>query len=297
MNNRIKYAAADHTAHPAVPVNLLDLLHALPEIPSCTVVLGVVEGTQPVLLDLQDMETAHLLIVAGDRSQGRSLLRALAVSLAMTNRQADVQLAVIDPDFPGRAAPDHSLSGLDYLPHAVSGIVTQVEDVQDLFAFLEDEIAYRRKAAVNRPHIVVLVDRLGLLVEEGEPSLQSSLRSVINEGAAVGVHLILTVGVAQLSSIERIVAAGKPVRLVGHMPDRAAAERATALRGSGAEHLSRGGDFLAIVGETVARFQAGFVGDQDLEWCLEYFHRRRAPALLARPAPAPPQPGDELLPG
>ncbi|MDX1662535.1 MAG: FtsK/SpoIIIE domain-containing protein [Candidatus Promineifilaceae bacterium] len=297
MHQQERSQTTSYAAAPAAPVNLLDLLSVLPAIPACTVTLGVADGAQPLLLDLQDMDTAHLLLVSASHSERRALLRALAVSLAMTNRQADVQLAVIDPEFPGRAVADGLLHGLHYLPHAVSGVVTQVEDVQELFSFLEREIAYRTEAGVSRPRIVVLADRLGLLVEEGEPALQSSLRALMAEGAATGIHLILSVGVARLARIERLVAAGRPVRVVGRVLERAAAAAATGLEGTGAEHLSGDGDFLAVVGETLARFQAAFVNDEDLEWCLDHFYRRRAPTLLARPAPAPPQPGEELLPG
>ena len=80
------------------PVALLDLLPLLPDLPPVTAVLGLAEDGRPILLDFDNPDVTHVL-AAGMTGAGKTmLLRTMALSLALKNRQSQLQLLVIDPE-------------------------------------------------------------------------------------------------------------------------------------------------------------------------------------------------------
>ena len=85
----------------------------------------------PILLDLQAKESAHLLI-AGDADAGKStLLRALLMSLAMRQRQSNLQLMLVD----GRGADGRGLAPLAELPHVIGPVVSDIPQVAETLSF------------------------------------------------------------------------------------------------------------------------------------------------------------------
>lgn len=263
------------------PVALLDLLPLLPDLPERTAVLGLDEEGAPLLLPFSDANMTHVLVV-GARAAGKTtLLRTIAVSLAMTNRQSKLQLLVIDPDRSG--AQNRELAPLMYLPHLLSQVIAEPDEALSTLKLLVDEMYHRLKNETIRPTIVVLIDNVETLVAYEQAALQAALAELLQRGAEAGIHLVLSTEQPAEDWLSSVMRANLPLRLVGQVQDEAESLAATAVTGAEADYLLGDGDFLAISNESVVHFQAAFIGNYDLHLALEKIHRNRPRALLAQP--------------
>lgn len=263
-----------------MPVPLLELLPLIPELPLLTAVLGLSEDDRPVLLNFAEEDMSHILI-AGDTGAGKTaLLRTMAVSLALKNRQSRLQLLFIQPKNGEPITID--LAPLDYLPHMLTTLITDPEEATDTLQFLCHELHYRQEQSTTSPVIVVFIDHLVTLLESGVTGLIAALTELLQQGAGVGIHLVLGTRRPHHDLLDRALHAHLPVRLVGQVTSRREARAASGLEDSRAEYLLGQGDFLAIGTGDVLRFQAAFIGDYDLHGVLTELHHRRPPALLAQ---------------
>lgn len=263
------------------PVALLDLLPLLPELPESTAVLGIDEEGAPLLLPFADANMTHVL-VAGTNAAGKtSLLRTIAVSLAMTNRQSKLQLLVIDPDRPGKQ--NRQLAPLMFLPHLLSQVIPEPEEGRNALQILVDEMHHRLKHETVRPTIVTLIDNVDALVTFAANEVLASLAALLQRGAEAGIHLVLATSQPMAEWLSSVMRANLPLRLVGQVQDEADSLAATAVPAAEAERLLGQGDFLAVIDETQVHFQAAFIGNYDLHLTLETIHRNRPRPLLAQP--------------
>lgn len=252
-------------------LRLFDLIESLPLVPPGVGVLGEAADGQPLLLNLLVPETAHVL-VTGDNATGKtSLLRALATSLALLSRQAEIQLVLIDTDLAGGNDPRGSLQPVSYLPHSLAEMVVTVEDADAVLRFLLEEMAYRLEQDINRPQIAIFVDHLLPLVVQGGVGVEEALQRLLQNGAEAGMHLIVALRGSEAPALRALLEENWPVHLIGSPEEEAG-------------NVQGAGEFLAYMAEeNEVRFQAAYVDDYDLQACLENFHRYRAPTLIARP--------------
>ncbi|MCA9932752.1 MAG: hypothetical protein KC415_02435 [Anaerolineales bacterium] len=263
-----------------VPVPLLELLPLLPDLPPITAVLGLAEDDRPVLLNLTEEDMTHVL-VAGDSGAGKTeLLRATAVSLAMNNRQSQLQMLILHPGGDGTGLD--RLEPLNYLPHMLSRVIVSPEETEQVLHFLVNEMTYRREQSIASPTIVIFVDRIVRVLENGEVSVRHAMTRLLQHGADAGIHLIMATSRPEAKSLATWLKGDVPVRLVGQVADEEQSRIAAGTSSVHAEYLLGHGDFMAVGNGEVIRFQAAFMGDYDLHLCLEDLHRRRPPALLAR---------------
>jgi len=275
------------------PVPLLDLLPLLPETLTVTAVLGLAEDGRPVLLPLTEADMTPVLL-AGEPDAGKTaLLRTIAVSLALTNKQSQVQLLVIDGDAPESRSTHSQLEPLTYLPHLLTPVVCDFEEAAEALNFLADEIGYRGEQDIAVPHVVVLIDGIVTLLEAGGRPVADALVRLARRGATAGIHLVMSTRRPDAPVLADLFKANFPVRLVGQARDEKQAAVAAGVAGSQAQYLLDQGDFLAVTDSMTTHFQGAYIGDYDLHLTLEALHRNRPRPLLARsmsvrPTLAPP---------
>ena len=209
------------------PVALLDLLPLLPELPQSTAVLGMDEEGAPLLLPFADPNITHVLVAGNEGSGKTSLLRTLAVSLAMTNRQSKLQLLVIDPDRPDKT--NRQLAPLIFLPHLLSQVIADPEEAGQTLQVLAEEMDHRLKHETVQPTIVTLIDNVEALLDSGPEEVQAALATLLQRGVEAGIHLVLSTEQPAASWLSSVMRANLPLRLVGQVRDEADSLAATAV--------------------------------------------------------------------
>ena len=248
----------------AEPVRLLSLMRSLASIPPLTACLGVADDGRPLLLRLPSPDVAHVL-VAGTTGSGKTeLMRTLIVSLAMTNRQSKLQIALIDPKRRG-------FGPLAGLPHALDDVASTHDAIWSLLSKLIMEMERRDHDGITSPHIVVAVDELlDVLAIDGmgggrnpAKEVETALTRIAQRGREAGLHLVAGAQKPSSAVIGPLLKANFPTRLVGRVGSSEDARVATGLSGSGAEKLLGRGDFLAVAAGQTVRFQAAWTPAQD----------------------------------
>lgn len=244
------------------PIRLLPLCSRLATVPAFAAVLGVEEDGTPLLVRLTAPDVAHILIVGTTGSGKTALARTLLTSLAMHNRQTQIQLILIDPK--GRG-----FGPLAKLPHVLGDVVSDSKAAIERLRWVVEEMERRDREQVNRPLLVVAIDELADLLQTGGTAAEAMLTRISQRGREAGIHLVACTQKPTAALIGGAIKANFPVRLVGTVASRDEARYATGLPDSGAEKLEGKGDFLLVAkGETV-RFQAAWLGPSDLDKVLE----------------------------
>lgn len=246
----------------AEPVRLLPLCKRLSVVPRLTAVLGVEENGTPLLMRLTAPDVAHVLIAGTTGSGKTALARAVLTSLAMHNRQTDLQLILIDPK--GRG-----FGPLARLPHVLGEVASTPEAALDRLAWVVKEMERRDHAEVSRPLLVIAVDELADLLQTGGARVEAMLTRISQRGREAGIHLIACTQKPTAELIGGAMKANFPVRLVGAVASRDEARYATGLSDSGAEKLEGKGDFLLVAKGEVVRFQSAWLGPHDLAKVLQ----------------------------
>lgn len=242
----------------ADPVRLLPLCEQLARVPSITAVLGLEQNGAPLLLRLASPDVTHVLIAGTTGSGKTALARTLLVSLAMHNRQSQVQLVLIDPKTRGFGA-------LSSLPHVLGGVAGTAEEAMERLRWLVLEMERRDREQVNSPALVVAVDELADLLQSGGAAVEAMLTRLAQRGREAGIHVVACTQKPTAALIGGAMKANFPVRLVGAVAGKDEARYATGVTDSGAEKLEGKGDFLLIAKGDSVRFQAAWIGREDFQ--------------------------------
>ncbi|MFN8440508.1 MAG: DNA translocase FtsK [Caldilineaceae bacterium] len=239
-------------------VRLLPLCQRITHVPPVTAVLGVEQDGTPLLLRMPAPDVAHVLIAGTTGSGKTALARTLLTSLAMYNRQNDVQLILIDPK--GRG-----FSPLADLPHVLGQVASSAEEAMSCLRWLVAEMERRDKAQVSKPILIVAVDELADLLQTGGSQVEAMLTRLAQRGREAGIHLVACTQKPTAALIGGAMKANFPVRLVGAVAGKDEARYATGISDSGAEKLEGKGDFLLVIRSEVVRFQSAWIGPTDLK--------------------------------
>lgn len=270
------------------PVALLDLLTLTPDVPPLTAVLGLAENGRPVLLRFDEREVTHLLLSGVSGAGKTMLLRSMALSLALNNRQSQLQMLFVDLPLAGRRRGGTPLGPLNYLPQLLMEVIEDWETAVEALDFLVAESGYREESDEALPLLILFVENADVLLAEGGAPIREALTDLAQRGAQVGIHLVLSTQEAGTELFDANLRANLPVRLVGKQMDRQSAQAAAGCDDSNAEHLLGAGDFVVLTSRTRTYFQAAYVGDYDLHMCLQHLRRRHDLVLLAQPFVARP---------
>ncbi len=248
------------------PVRLLPLLDSLGPLLSYTTCLGQTADGRPLLLRLTSAEVAHLLVVGSSGAGKTELMRTVLVSLALTNRQSRLQLALID-------SHQRGLAPLAGLPHLLAPVASDPAAAFALLDRLMRELARRETERVSLPRIVIAIDELlplftaeetaGRRVTRAGYTLAQVITHLTERGHGVGLHLVLGVQRPTAAALDVLNKVNFPVRLVGRVTNADEAYLVTGQAGSGAEQLAGAGDFLVLASGHRIRFQAAWFSAQD----------------------------------
>ncbi len=242
----------------AEPVRLLPLCQRLQTVPSATAVLGVEGSGTPLLLRLTSPDVAHILVAGTTGSGKTALVRTLLTSLAMHNRQGELQLVLIDPKGGRGFGP------LTKLPHVLGEMTTNAPDAIVRLRWLVEEMERRDREKISRPVLVVAVDELADLLQTGGREVEALLTRLSQRGREAGIHLVAATQKPTAALIGAAMKANFPVRLVGAVASRDEARFASGITDSGAEKLEGKGDFLLVTKGEQVRFQAAWLGPNEL---------------------------------
>jgi S-DNA-T family DNA segregation ATPase FtsK/SpoIIIE len=270
------------------PVRLLPLCGQLRQVPSVTAVLGLEQTGAPLLLRFASPDVAHVLIVGTTGSGKTALARTLLASLAMYNRQSQVQLVLIDPKGRGFAA-------LAALPHTLGGVVNTAEAAVERLRWLVTEMERRDREQISRPALIVAVDELADLLQSGGAAVAAMLTRLAQRGREAGIHLVACTQKPTAALIGGAMKANFPIRLVGAVASKDEARYASGITDSGADKLEGKGDFLLVSKGDIVRFQAAWIGSSEFRQVADGVCAGRCGSTAwqlqpALPAPAPASP-------
>ncbi len=243
------------------PVKLMGLCGRIPaeRIPAGTALLGLADDGAPLLIRLPSPEVAHVLVAGTTGSGKTALLQSMIASLALWNHRKQLQFVLIDPK--GRA-----FESLKALPHLYNKeIVTQPDRAVAALANLIGVMEQRDQDHAVEPRVVVVIDELADLVQTGGQVVLDHLGRLVQRGREAGVHVIAATQKPSSAVIGSVVKANFPVRLVGRVVSADDARVAAGVGGTSAERLTGSGDFLAVTGPGVIRFQAAYVSTSELQ--------------------------------
>ncbi len=253
------------------PVPLERLLSRLSHSPRVTALLGVdVEGV-PLMLRIDSPDVAHVLL-AGTTGSGKTvLLRLIGLTLAYWNRQAHVQLVLVDPKRRG-------LGPLARLPHVWGeGVFARPEAIVGVLERLVALMEQRDRGGRSWPRVVVLVDELAEVLHLGGRPAHQALTRLVQRGREAGIHVVAATQKPAASVLGSVLKGNFPVRLVGRVASADDARVAAGIAGTGAEKLRGRGEFLLVTGGEVIPFLAAYLDNTALHQLVERIRARGRP--------------------
>lgn len=273
-----------------IPVRLLPLVQRVADVvPPATATLGLDGDGTPLLLRL-DSPDVDPVIITGDAGAGKSsLLRGMAVSLALHNSPENMSLLLLDCTGEGRA-----FKGLEKLPHLSCPVangpvdsllslrwalrvlarrksVTEAEELtfdDDLFDEDDEPLFEYTPLQSAEPALVILIDGADKLCRPGvrsDAEAVEALRRLVANGSRHGIHVALTAERPDMIGVN----AGWGARVVGRVSNPDMARAATGIKGSGAQSLVGAGDFLVSLNSELIRFQAASVSSSEVQRAVE----------------------------
>jgi DNA segregation ATPase FtsK/SpoIIIE-like protein len=267
-----------------VPVRLLPLVQRVADVvPPTTATLGLDTDGTPLLLRLNSPEVDPV-IISGEEGAGKSsLLRGMALSIALHNSPDRVRLLLLDCTGEGRA-----FRGLERLPHLACPIASGPVDALVSLRWALRMLARRSHAAnsgeltfddepedeslfeygaleTEASSLVIMIDGADRLSSSGnrraDAEMVEALRRLLETGSDRGIHLVMSA-----ERPDEIVGANPSwgARIVGVVPSAEAARVASGVKGSGAQGLLGGGDFLVTLNAELIRFQAAGVSSGEV---------------------------------
>lgn len=234
-------------------VRLSQLLQRAQQAPPYTAVLGLAEDGAVLMANLAAPEVAHVLI-AGATGSGKTVLaRTIVLSLCARHRPAQFGLVVIDPKLHGEDAFENAVRR-----HLLLPIARTPEAIQAAIARVVQAMEQRTPRDAAHPRVLVYVDELADVCHMGGSSVVEQLTRIAQRGREVGVHLLACTQKPTARAIGSLLKANLPLRLVGRVASPEDARVAAGRGGTNAERLLGSGDFLAVSGAGIVRFQAAY---------------------------------------
>jgi S-DNA-T family DNA segregation ATPase FtsK/SpoIIIE len=240
------------------PLKLLPLCARIPpsRIPFGTAVLGLADDGAPLLIRLPSPEVAHLLVTGTTGSGKTALMQTIIMSLALLNHHRAMKFVLID----SKGDPHNcSFAALTGLPHLLQPTAINPDLIERTLDAMIELAEKRCQSHATDPRVVVVIDDFDRLHSKS----QDKVAALLKGGFEAGIHVI---GATQKSSssISGLLA-GFPVRIVGRVVSAEDARVAAGVGGTGAEKLTGRGDFVAVYGPGLIRFQAANTSTSEIK--------------------------------
>jgi len=241
--------------------------------------IGVDTDNIPLMFDLEDASTAHMLL-AGSSDSGKSeLLKAIAASLISKPNADQLALTLVDP----KQSTFQAFRGIPQLEGEVwARDAAAVEALEALAQEMDRRYTTMAQAQVESmaevfaalgeppPQNVVIIDELsdfalGLPRPLGK-RFESALERLVQKGHAAGIHLILATQNPVKRVLSNLIKANLPVKVCLRVVNTGHAMNV--LKQTGAERLAGRGDFLVSSHRGMERGQAPLLADETLRSLL-----------------------------
>lgn len=241
------------------PVALMRMMPRLPmkRVPTGTAVLGLADDGAPLLVRLPSPDVAHILVAGTTGSGKTALVQTVIMSLALLHHRRQMQFVLIDPK--GR-----SFEPLATLPHLLRPIVSKPDEAVAVLAEMVAMMERRDQDRVCDPQIVIVIDELADLAAAGGTEIIANIERLVQRGREAGIHVIGATQKPASTVIGSIMKANFPVRLIGRVTSADDARVAAGVGGTGAEKLMGHGDFVAVTNSGNIRFQAAYIGADEM---------------------------------
>jgi hypothetical protein len=226
-----------------------------PDIPRGSLLLGMDEEHQQLVLELTAPTNVHAAVVGMTGSGKSNLMRAMILSAQMIG---GARVALFDPSNGFRDLSGHPCVWR-------GGVFKTAEECE-----LGLEALVRSMGREFSPLTFCFVDEVPDLVAQ-RPRIKEHLARLAQAGRHANIHLIIGAQHPLASELGPTTMRNIPVRLVGRVADTAAAYQASGRSNTGAESLRGRGDFLVVNGSMVRHFQAALVSSETLQaWTKTY---------------------------
>jgi len=238
-------------------------------IPFGSAVLGLAEDGAPLLVRLPSPQVAHILI-AGTTGSGKSALaQTIITSLALGHRPSQLGFILIDPK-------RRALGRLAGLPHLLRSVLYETEEIVETLEMLVELMLTRDKegrvpasdGSPGEPRVVVVIDEVADLLMVTGKATQQAITRLSQRGREAGIHLVVCTQKPASQILGSLTKANFPVRLVGRVTSPEDAKVATGYAGTGADMLRGPGDFIAVSGGQIRRFQAAYISPTEIDRLL-----------------------------
>lgn len=161
-----------------------DLLEMAGVPPVGSALIGLLEGGEPLMLNVTQRDASPMLVCGGAGSGKSELLRLIGLSMAVRHTPRNWRMVLLSN---GTGGP---LAALQSLPHAYAWSA-HPETTLGWLVRLHTELETREQAAATHPRLLVLMDDADALIRAGGSVAYALLHALLSRGAAVGIHLII----------------------------------------------------------------------------------------------------------
>ncbi len=258
-------------------MSVIDALEQLPALPPATALLGIAENRQPILINFQQAGVKHLLISGGENAGKTSLLHAIAVSLALQNKQAHVQvMGIAASSETDKHKP--SIASLGGFPHLLWPIAEGEKAAAEALSFLVDEVAYRLENQISAPTIVLVVDQLARVLALGGETVSESMHLIAREGAHAGIHIIAATRQPDAPMAASLAQNNFSIQIVGK---NSGLHAASPIAGISVQQAKNAGEFTVAIGDTLTHFQAAVIAPDEANQKINQRYADRHKRLIA----------------
>jgi len=208
------------------------------------VTLGLGLQDDPKRINFREAAIAHVLISGQTRSGKTNTQKLIGWNLVRNTDPAEARLIIFDVAKRGYKWRDFS-SASSAVVHLAHPVITDLEEADQVLAWLSMEIERRAEGGYTTPRLFCLIDELKALTDDSKVAAKYLAR-IASVGGEFGLHLVLATQYPQVkllggsSELKRNIT----TRLCGKVDDATAAANALGLAGTGAESLQGYGDFL-----------------------------------------------------